>query len=40
MRRFFVSCVLFFSISAMTFAQAPKPDSPEIEKKLTQSSAR
>jgi len=34
MRRFFVSCVLFFSISAMTFAQAPKPDSPEIEKKV------
>ena len=34
MRRFFVSCALFLSICALTFGQAPKPDSPEIEKKV------
>jgi len=34
MRRFFYSCALLLSFCALTFSQAPKPDSPEIEKRV------
>ena len=34
MRRFFLSCALFLFFSVAVFGQVPKPNSPEIEKKV------